>query len=215
MNSKNWREILGCLDRLIGREKSELEYLSPFQFAVSVLLSAQATDKSVNAATPALFKAAPTPAKMFLLGEEGVAEYVRHIGLWRAKSKNIIALSEMLLRDFGGKLPRTREELMRLPGIGRKSANVIMNELFGAPFIAVDTHVIRLAGRLGLTSSKDPVEIERVLERLTPDEYKPFVSNFLVLFGRYHCKAVRPECEGCVVRGFCKKLSIHPDYRPD
>ena len=206
MNSKNWLEVLRRLDGLIGREKSELGYRSPFQFAVAVLLSAQATDKSVNAATPALFKAAPNPAKMLALGESGVAEHVKHIGLWRAKSRNIIALSEMLLRDFGGKLPRTREELMLLPGIGRKSANVIMNELFGAPFIAVDTHVIRLAGRLGLTTSRDPVEIERVLERLTPAEYKPFVSNFLVLFGRYHCKAVKPECEGCAVGKFCKKV---------
>jgi len=206
MNSKNWLEILKRLDKLIGRRKSELEYLSPFQFAVAVLLSAQATDKSVNAAVPALFKAAPTPRKMLALGESGVAKYVRHIGLWRAKSKNIIGLSETLLRDFGGELPRTREELMALPGIGRKSANVIMNELYGSPFIAVDTHVIRLAGRLGLTESKDPLEIERVLERLTPGGYKPFVSNFLVLFGRYHCKAVKPACDGCPISEWCRPL---------
>ena len=203
MNSKNWSEILRRLEKLIGRRKSELVYESPFQFAVSVLLSAQATDKSVNAATPALFEAAPTPEAMLALGEAGVAGYVKHIGLWRAKSKNIIGLSEMLLKDFGGKMPETREDIMKLPGLGRKSANVIMNELFGAPFIAVDTHVIRLAGRLGLTKSKDPVEIERVLEKLTPREYKPLVSNLLVLFGRYHCKALKPDCSDCPIKEWC------------
>jgi len=209
MNSKNWLDVLKRLDKLIGRRGSELVYASPFQFAVSVLLSAQATYKSVNAATPALFNAAPTPEKMLLLGEEGVAKYVCHIGLWRAKSKNIIGLCEVLLREFGGKLPRTLPELIKLPGIGRKSANVIMNELYGAPSIAVDTHVIRLAGRFGLTGSKDPVEIERVLERLTPAEYKPLVSNLLVLFGRYHCKAVKPNCALCPVREWCKISSCY------
>ena len=203
MNRREWAAALAVLDKEIGRKKTELGFRSHFQFAVAVIMSAQATDKSVNLATPALFKAAPTPAAMVRLGEAGVARFIKTIGLWRAKSHNIVAMSEKLLSEHGGQLPRTREELMSLPGIGRKSANVIMNELWGAPTIGVDTHVLRLARRLGIDASGDPLAVEMTLEKITPAEYKPYVSNFLVLFGRYRCKAVRPECGGCKLARWC------------
>jgi endonuclease-3 len=199
-------KILAYLDALIGQRKSELDYSNPFTFAVAVLLSAQATDKGVNKATPSLFAAADTPAKMTALGLNGIRERIKSINFYNNKARNILAMSEKLVADYGGILPLDRDALETLPGIGRKSANVIMNELAGAPTIGVDTHVLRLSQRLGFAPSEKagPLEVEAALERLTPDHLKPFVSNWLVILGRYHCKAKKPDCAGCGLKDLCR-----------
>jgi endonuclease-3 len=194
------------LDAKIGPRKSELEHKNPFTFAVSVLLSAQATDKSVNAATGELFELADTPAKMLALGLERLKGYIKTIGLYNNKAKNIMAMSEILVDKFHGRLPKTRDGLQSLPGIGRKSANVIMNELYGAPYIGVDTHVMRLSHRLDLVpeNADTPEKIEVALDKATPGKYKPFISNYLVLYGRYTCTARRPKCVDCGIRDLCR-----------
>jgi len=200
-------EMLGLFDERIGRKKSELNYKNPYTFAVAVLLSAQATDKSVNIATRELFEIADNPQAMLKLGEKKIRQYIRTIGLFNSKARHIIEMSEMLVSKFAGVLPKTREELMQLSGIGRKSANVILNELYGMPTIGVDTHVLRLVGRLGLVNGKKfftPEQVEAELERIIPFEYKPFISNYLVLFGRYVCKAKNPDCQNCFLKKFCK-----------
>jgi endonuclease-3 len=198
-------KILEFLDAKIGPRKSELEHGNPYTFAVSVLLSAQATDKSVNVATRELFEIAGTPAAMLALGLERLKGYIRTIGLYNNKAKNIIAMSEILVEKFHGRLPKDRDTLQSLPGIGRKSANVIMNELYGAPYIGVDTHVMRLSHRLGLVpeNADTPEKIEAALDRITPEKYKPFISNYLVLYGRYTCTARAPKCPECGIRDLC------------
>ena len=198
--------MLEIFDKKIGKKKSELNYKNPYTFAVAVLLSAQATDKSVNVATSQLFEIADNPRAMLDLGLEKLKKYIRTIGLFNAKAKHIIEMSRTLLEKFDGKLPNTREELMTLSGIGRKSANVILNELYGTPTIGVDTHVLRLVKRLGLADEKfdTPEKVEMELERLIPEKYKPFISNYLVLFGRYVCKAKNPDCDNCYLKKFCK-----------
>ncbi len=200
------KEMLELFDEKIGRKKSELNYKNPYTFAVAVLLSAQATDKSVNIATRELFEIADNPKSMLELGVEEIKRYIKTIGLFNAKAKHIVELSETLLEKFGGKLPKTRDELMTLSGIGRKSANVILNELYGLPTIGVDTHVLRLVKRLGLMGDEfdTPEKVEMELERIIPSEYKPFISNYLVLFGRYICKAKNPDCDACYLKKFCK-----------
>ena len=203
-------EMMEIFDSLIGHKKSELQYKNPYTFAVSVLLSAQATDKSVNLATPALFEIADNPADMLALGLNELKHYIRTIGLFNSKAKHIMEMSQTLIEKFNATLPHTRDELMQLSGIGRKSANVILNELYGAPTIAVDTHVLRLTHRLNLVpdSVVSPEDTEAELERIIPQKYKPYVSNYLVLFGRYYCKAINPQCSGCLLAKFCRHNTI-------
>ena len=184
--------------------KGELEHVNPFTLVVAVALSAQATDAGVNKATRALFAAADTPERMVALGEEKVREYIKTIGLYRNKAKNIIALSEKLIADFGGELPRTREELITLPGVGRKTANVVLSMAFGHSTMAVDTHIFRIANRLGLAPGKTPDEVEEQLMRIVPDHYLYHAHHWLILHGRYCCKARKPECQRCVIADICK-----------
>jgi endonuclease-3 len=183
--------------------KTELEYASPFQLLVAVILSAQATDKSVNLATRDLFRAAPTPQAIAALGVDKLAAYIKTIGLYKTKAKNVIATAERLLALHGGEVPRDRAALEALPGVGRKTANVILNIVFGEPTIAVDTHIFRLANRTGLAPGKDVVAVEKKLLRAVPAEYRQHAHHWLILHGRYVCKARRPECWRCMVRDLC------------
>ncbi len=184
--------------------KGELEHVNPFTLVVAVALSAQATDVGVNRATRALFAVADTPEKMVALGEERVRDYIKTIGLYRNKAKNVIALSEKLIADFGGEVPRTREELVTLPGVGRKTANVVLSMAFGQATMAVDTHIFRIGNRLCLAPGKTPDEVEDQLMRIIPDHYLYHAHHWLILHGRYCCKARRPECEHCVIADICK-----------
>lgn len=190
---------------------TELNYSNPYTLVVAVALSAQATDVGVNKATRELFKVADTPEKMLALGEEGVADHIKTIGLWRNKAKNVIALSQILIEEFGGEVPQTREELMKLPGVGRKTANVVLNEAFGQPTIAVDTHIFRVSNRTGLAPGKTPDEVEASLERTTPEAYKHGAHHWLILHGRYVCKARKPECWHCVIANLCRYTPKTPD----
>ncbi len=184
--------------------ETELEYNSPFTLVVAVALSAQATDVGVNKATRLLFAAADTPQAMLALGEEGVAEYIKTIGLWRNKAKNVVALSKMIIDDFGGKVPQTREELVLLPGVGRKTANVVLNEAFGQPTIAVDTHIFRVSNRTGLAPGNNPDQVEDLLERVVPETFKKGAHHWLILHGRYVCVARKPKCDVCAIYDLCK-----------
>ncbi|MFU0507401.1 endonuclease III [Pseudaminobacter sp. NGMCC 1.201702] len=184
--------------------KGELEHVNPFTLLVAVVLSAQATDAGVNKATRALFAVADTPEKMLALGEEEVGAYIRTIGLWRNKAKNVIALSAALIDEHGGKVPADREQLVALPGVGRKTANVVLNMAFGQHTMAVDTHIFRIGNRLGLAPGKTPEQVEAELIRIIPDEYMRHAHHWLILHGRYVCKARRPECERCVIADICK-----------
>src|SRR3954469_10280688 len=183
--------------------QTELEFINPFTLLVAVVLSAQATDIGVNKATPALFAVADTPAKMLALGEERVAEMVRTIGLYRTKARNIIALSQMLIEQHGGTVPRDREALEKLPGVGRKTANVVLNVAFGESTIAVDTHIFRVGNRTGLAPGRNPLEVEQKLEKVTPAEFKRHAHHWRILHGRYVCKARVPECWRCPVADLC------------
>ena len=182
---------------------TELNYASPFQLLIAVILSAQATDVGVNKATARLFPIAPTPEKMFVLGIEGLSQYIKTIGLYNTKAKNVIATCRILLEQHFGQVPQGRSELEALPGVGRKTANVVLNTAFGQPTIAVDTHIFRLGNRTGLAPGKTVVEVEEKLLRVTPDEYKKDAHHWLILHGRYVCKARKPECEGCIVADLC------------
>jgi endonuclease III len=184
--------------------KGELEHVNPFTLVVAVALSAQATDAGVNKATRALFAVADTPEKMLALGEETVRDYIKTIGLYRNKAKNVIALSQKLIDDFGGEVPRTREELVTLPGVGRKTANVVLSMAFGQSTIAVDTHIFRIANRILLAPGKTPDEVEDRLMRIIPADYLYRAHHWLILHGRYVCKARKPECERCVIADICK-----------
>ena len=184
--------------------KGELQADNPFKLLVAVVLSAQATDLSVNRATRPLFETVDTPARMLDYGEERLAEAIRTIGLYRTKAKNVIALSDILVRDHGGKVPRDREALESLPGVGRKTANVVLNIAFGEPTMAVDTHVFRVANRLGLAPGRTPFEVELGLEKVVPEAYRLNAHHWLILHGRYVCKARRPECERCIVADLCR-----------
>ncbi|MCL2655874.1 MAG: endonuclease III [Betaproteobacteria bacterium] len=183
--------------------KTELEYANGFQLLVAVVLSAQATDKSVNLATRTLFKAAPDPAAMAALGEEQIADYIKTIGLYRNKAKNVAQLSWMLLEKHQGEVPKDRAALEALPGVGRKTANVVLNTLFREPVMAVDTHIFRVANRMGLAPGKDVVEVEKALLRRVPKEYLLDAHHWLILHGRYVCKARKPDCGVCIVRDLC------------
>ncbi|MCB1894613.1 MAG: endonuclease III [Zoogloeaceae bacterium] len=182
---------------------TELEYGSPFQLLAAVVLSAQATDKGVNLATRRLFPKAPTPEAMASLGADGIAEEIRSIGLYRNKARNLAALSRQLLERHGGEVPRNRAELEALPGVGRKTANVVLNTLYGEPTIAVDTHLFRLANRTGLAPGKDVLAVERALARRIPKPYLRHAHHWLILHGRYICVARKPRCGDCLVRDLC------------
>ena len=207
MNPAKRRAIYERLRSLNPHPKSELEYGSAYQLLVAVVLSAQATDKSVNLATHRLFKVAPAPARMVALGEEGLIEYIKTIGLFRTKAKNVFALSRLLLERHGGDVPRDREALQDLPGVGRKTANVVLNVAFGEPTIAVDTHIFRVANRTGIAPGVDVEAVEQRLEKFTPDEFRRDAHHWLILHGRYICKARTPECWRCPIAGWC-------EYRP-
>ncbi len=182
----------------------ELHYVSPFTLLVAVVLSAQATDAGVNKATPALFAAADTPARMVALGEARVRELIKTIGLFRTKARNVVALSAQLIERHGGEVPRDREALEALPGVGRKTANVVLNIAFGEPTIAVDTHIFRIGNRTGLATGRTPLEVESKLEAVVPAKYKRFAHHWLILHGRYVCVARRPLCEQCLIADLCK-----------
>jgi endonuclease-3 len=183
--------------------RGELEYINPYTLLVAVVLSAQATDVSVNKATEPLFKVVDTPRKMLALGEARLKDYIRTIGLYNTKAKNIIKLSEILLRDHGGQVPSEREALQTLPGVGRKTANVVLNVAFGRPTMAVDTHIFRLGNRSGLAPGKTPDEVERMLMKRVPEKYRLNAHHWLILHGRYVCKARKPDCPACVVLDLC------------
>ncbi|HHZ09509.1 MAG TPA: endonuclease III [Rhizobiales bacterium] len=184
--------------------KGELEHVNAFTLLVAVVLSAQATDAGVNRATRPLFAVADTPEKMLALGEDRLGDYVKTIGLWRNKTKNVLALCEALIRNHGGKVPADRDALMKLPGVGRKTANVVLNIAFGQPTLAVDTHVFRIGNRLGLAPGRTPDEVEAAFLRIIPAEYLRHAHHWLILHGRYVCKARKPECTACIIADLCK-----------
>ena len=184
--------------------RGELEHINPFTLLIAVVLSAQATDAGVNKATPALFAAADTPAKMATLGEARVQNLIKTIGLYRTKAKNVIALSKKIMEEHGGAVPRTREALEALPGVGRKTANVVLNVAFGEPTIAVDTHIFRVGNRTGMATGKTPLEVEMKLNEVVPAKYKLHAHHWLILHGRYVCVARRPLCERCLIADLCK-----------
>ncbi len=197
------REFFRRLAEADPEPTTELEYGSPFQLLVAVVLSAQATDKGVNIATRRLFALAPTPEAMVSLGEDGVAEQIRTIGLYRNKARNTVALSRLLLERHGGEVPHDRVALESLPGVGRKTANVVLNTVFGDPVMAVDTHIFRLSNRTGLAPGKDVVAVEKALMRRVPKDYLKNAHHWLILHGRYVCTARKPACAGCKVRDLC------------
>src|SRR5665213_1160604 len=184
--------------------KGELKHTNPFTLLVAVVLSAQATDAGVNKATPALFALADTPQKMAALGEDRIRDLIKTIGLYRNKAKNVALLAQKLIDDYGGEVPRTREELVSLPGVGRKTANVVLNIAFGQPTMAVDTHIFRIGNRTGLAPGKDPLAVELELEKVIPAKYMLHAHHWLILHGRYICLARRPQCEKCIIADLCQ-----------
>jgi endonuclease III len=196
--------IFRRFEAVLPEPKGELEHVNPFTLLVAVVLSAQATDAGVNKATRPLFAVADTPEAMLALGEDRVRDFIKTIGLFRNKAKNVIALSQALLRDHGGVVPADREALETLPGVGRKTANVVLNMAFGQPTFAVDTHIFRLGNRLGLAPGRTPLEVELAFERIIPDAYRLHAHHWLILHGRYVCKARKPECGRCVIADLCK-----------
>lgn len=200
-------EMRQCFDRWQKQNPnpaSELEYVNAFTLLVAVVLSAQATDKSVNLATKDLFKIADTPEKMLALGIEGLMPYIKTIGLYKNKSAHVIGLSKKLLEDFNGEVPGTREELMTLPGVGRKTANVVLNVIFHEPTMPVDTHLLRVSPKIGLAEGKTPETVEQSLLQRIPAEYLQNAHHWILLHGRYVCKAKNPECENCIINDICK-----------
>jgi endonuclease III len=197
-------EIFRRFEAVNPHPKGELDYANAFTLLVAVVLSAQATDLGVNKATRALFAVAGSPAEMAALGEEKLQAMIKTIGLYRTKAKNVIALSRRLVKDFGGEVPGNREALETLPGVGRKTANVVLNIAFGLPTIAVDTHIFRVSNRIPLAAGKTPLEVECGLEKIIPDAFKPRAHHWLILHGRYICKARRPECERCLISDLCQ-----------
>ncbi len=203
MNAQRRREIFQRLQAANPHPTTELVHHSAFELLIAVMLSAQATDKSVNIATATLFPVADTPEKMLSLGEDGLKQHIRSIGLYPTKAKNVIATCQILLDKHAGEVPRNRESLEALPGVGRKTANVILNTAFGEPTIAVDTHIFRVANRTGLAPGKNVEEVEARLLRHVPAEFKLDAHHWLILLGRYVCKARKPECTACVIRDLC------------
>jgi len=203
MNPDKRRLIYERLRAANPSPRSELAFRTPYELLVAVVLSAQATDKSVNLATAKLFQVAHTPGRMLALGVEGLEPHIRSIGLYRTKAKNVIALSKILVEEHGGRVPDERAALERLPGVGRKTANVVLNVAFGEPTIAVDTHIFRVANRTGLGPGKDPLEVEQKLVRFTPPEFMQHAHHWLILHGRYVCVARSPRCPECLIRDLC------------
>lgn len=203
-NQDELREIFRRFSIQRPEPEGELAHVNPFTLVVAVALSAQATDVGVNRATRELFKVADTPEKMVALGQDKVGEYIRTIGLWRNKAKNVILLSQKLIDDFGSVVPQTREELVTLPGVGRKTANVVMSMAFGIATMAVDTHILRIGTRIGLAPAKTPDDVEKILMKIIPEDYLFHAHHWLILHGRYCCKARKPECEKCVIADICK-----------
>jgi endonuclease-3 len=204
MNPAMRNAIFTRLRELNPHPKTELRYSTPYELLVAVVLSAQATDKSVNAATGNLFAVANTPRKMVDLGAAGLERHIRSIGLYRTKAKNVAGLSRILLDEHGGEVPATREALERLPGVGRKTANVVLNTAFGQPTIAVDTHIFRVANRTGLAPGKTPLEVEQKLLKFTPPGFARDAHHWLILHGRYVCQARKPRCPECAIRQWCE-----------
>jgi endonuclease-3 len=204
MNPAKRREIYARLARENPAPTTELHFGSTFELLVAVILSAQATDASVNKATAELFKVARTPQAMIELGERKLKAYIKTIGLFNTKAANIIKMARLLIEQHGGEVPRERAALEALPGVGRKTANVILNTAFGEPTIAVDTHIFRVANRTGLAPGKNVLEVEQRLVKFTPDEYQRHAHHWLILHGRYVCKARRPECHRCVIADLCE-----------
>jgi endonuclease-3 len=204
MNRKKVAAIFARLKELNPHPTTELEYRTPFELLVAVILSAQATDKGVNLATRTLFKHANTPQAIFKLGVAGLSEYIKTIGLYNTKAKNVIEMCRMLLEQHGGKVPESREELEALPGVGRKTANVILNTAFGQPTIAVDTHIFRVANRTGLAPGNDVLEVEEHLLKVVPPQYLHDAHHWLILHGRYTCIARKPKCPECPILELCE-----------
>jgi endonuclease-3 len=204
MNNAKRTEVFSRLRAANPHPTTELVYRTPFELLIAVILSAQATDKSVNLATGKLFAVANTPKAILALGQEGLLPYIQSIGLFRNKAKNILATCALLTEQHQGEIPQTREELEQLPGVGRKTANVILNTAFGHPTIAVDTHIFRVANRTGIAPGKDVVEVEKRLTRLVPEEFKQNAHHWLILHGRYCCKARKPECPNCPINDLCE-----------
>jgi endonuclease III len=206
LNAAKRHEIFRRLQAANPEPRSDLQYASPFELLVAVVLSAQATDRGVNQATAKLFPVANTPAAIAALGVEGLEQYIRTIGLYRTKAKNVIALCGLLLEHHGGDVPRDRESLQALPGVGRKTANVVMNIAFGEPTIAVDTHIFRVSNRTGLAPGRTPDAVEQKLLKVVPAEFRMHAHHWLILHGRYSCIARKPDCPACGIRDLC-------DYR--
>ncbi len=207
MNADKRRQIYERLAKANPHPTTELSYRSPFELLISVVLSAQATDVSVNKATAKLFKVAKTPAAILALGEDRLKPYIRTIGLFNSKAKNIIGACDILVAQHDGQVPHDREALEALPGVGRKTANVILNTAFGEPTIAVDTHIFRVSNRTGLATGKNVLAVEKKLEKFTPDEFKRDAHHWLILHGRYVCKARKPNCPACLLADLCEYKS--------
>jgi endonuclease-3 len=203
MKKADIEEFFTRLQGADSEPRTELDYINPYTLLVAVVLSAQATDVGVNRATGPLFKVVTTPAAMVALGEEKLRGYIKTIGLFNAKAKNVIALSRILAEQYGGEVPRDREALEALPGVGRKTANVVLNVAFGEPTIAVDTHIFRVGNRTGLAPGKTPLAVEQKLNKVVPDRFKLHAHHWLILHGRYICKARKPECPKCIVEDLC------------
>jgi len=204
MNPQKRAEIFARLAAANPNPTTELAYRTPYELLVAVILSAQATDKSVNLATAALYKVADTPQKMVALGTEGLIPYIKTIGLFRTKAKNVVEMSRLLLERHGGEVPSTREALEQLPGVGRKTANVVLNTAFGQDTMAVDTHIFRVANRTGIAPGKDPLEVEQRLVKFVPEPYRRNAHHWLILHGRYVCTARKPDCPRCLIRDLCE-----------
>ncbi len=204
MNPAKRREIFERFQAANPEPRGELEYRTPFELLIAVILSAQATDKSVNLATRSLYQVAHTPDKMLALGMDGLIAHIKRIGLYRTKAKNILATCKLLLAQHGGKVPRERGALEQLPGVGRKTANVVLNIAFGEPTIAVDTHIFRVANRSGIAPGANPLEVEHKLLKFVPPEFRQHAHHWLILHGRYVCKARKPDCPRCAIADLCE-----------
>src|SRR5262245_24802425 len=204
MNPQKRREMFERWRAADPHPKSELVYRTPYELLVAVVLSAPATDKSVNLATAKLFPVANTPEKIVALGEAGLTEYIKTIGLFRNKAKNVVELSRLLIANFRSEIPQTREDLESLPGVGRKTANVVLNVAFGQPTMAVDTHIFRVSNRTGIAPGKDPLEVELKLVKFVPAEFMQHAHHWLILHGRYTCVARKPACPACLIRDLCE-----------
>jgi len=211
LNKEIRTELYSRLREKIPEPETELNFIDPFELLIAVILSAQATDISVNKATSKLYPVANTPQGILDLGVQQLKTFIKTIGLYNGKAENIIKTCGMLLDQFDGEVPRTREELESLPGVGRKTANVVLNTAFGEPTIAVDTHIFRVANRTGLGKGKTPLEVEKRLVRLTPKEFRKDAHHWLILHGRYTCKARKPDCPACVIRDLCEYKHKTPE----